>query len=237
MSKKRSIESFQLSLLQFITVIVSRCDIKQKYKERILQEFNSEPAQKTLYQLIQKEVPRRKEKRRKDPFMPTLPRTPYIMFVKSKKDEVKKELLKSKDVVSGKDMFEELGKQWKALTNKNLYIRMAEDDKQRYNQELITYVPPKIKKRKTELPKPLKTSYQYFCCEMKAENKNITFEELGKLWKEEYNTAKKRKKWHKLYKQDRKRYYEEKKVMQQKHIDNKRKEIETKLFTLTKKQG
>ena len=104
-------------------------------------------------------------------------------------------LEKSHPEMEAKDIIKELGNRWKDLSDekKAKYVKMAEEDKERFSHEMSNYTPPpeSATTKKSSGPKRGLTSYIFFCKDrrdaIKEENpemstKDITAE-LGRLWK------------------------------------------------------
>ena len=134
-------------------------------------------------------------KRLKDPNAPKRGKSSYIFFCVDNREKIKK----NNPEMSAKDIIKELGRVWRDTSDekKQKYIKLSEDDKERYSGEISEYVPPenfandKKKKDKRVGPKRSLTSYIFFCKEKRAflkekqpnlSTKDIT-SELGKKWK------------------------------------------------------
>jgi hypothetical protein len=140
---------------------------------------------------------------------------------KRSKIKAKNEELKATEVTK------ELGTLWKSMSDKKKkpYQQQADEDKERYTEEMKHYTPSedsdsgsKKKKRVTKAgPKRASSAYIYFCkdyrSKIKEENPELTpseiMKEMGRVWREEM-TDKKKKKYIKLNEEDKERYLEEK---------------------------
>ncbi len=78
-----------------------------------------------------------KLKAKKDPEKPKKSKTSYMYFCQDQREDLLKE---NPNILLG-DQSKKLGAMWKTLDNedKQKYIKMAEDDKNRYDQELEDY--------------------------------------------------------------------------------------------------
>ena len=151
-------------------------------------------------------------KKVKDPNAPKRAKTSYILFCAEQRDNVKK----SHPDMSAKDIIKELGRLWRDTPDekKQKYIKMSENDKERYTGELVDYLP--TNKEKPAGPKRSLTAYIYFCKEHRGlitnedsslSTKDITTE-LGKRWKS--LTDKQKLPYVKLAEEDKSRYNNEK---------------------------
>ena len=166
----------------------------------------------------------------KDPNAPKRGKSAYLFFCNAMRDKVKKSL---GDDSKATDVTRELGVQWNSLKDdssrsKELskYEKLAAEDKARYQTERDSYVPDEsalITKKQRRVkqpstgPKRSKSSYLFFCTEMRdkvrgeiADNSatNVT-RELGVRWnllKEQGKTQK----YEKLAAADKERYLKEK---------------------------
>jgi hypothetical protein len=135
-------------------------------------------------------------KRLKDPNAPKRGKSSYIFFCLENREKIKK----SHPDMSAKDIIKELGRSWRDTSDekKQKYVKLSEDDKERYSGEINEYIPSenftkdKKKKSKRDGPKRSLTSYIFFCKEQRAvlkekqpklSTKELT-SELGKRWKE-----------------------------------------------------
>jgi hypothetical protein len=125
-------------------------------------------------------------KKVKDPNAPKRSKTSYIFFCLEHRDHIKK----NNPDISAKDIIKELGTMWRNTPDdkKQKYLKMAENDKERYSGELSDYVPTITE---TQAPKRSLTSYIFFCKEqrnlLKEQQPNLSTKdlttELGKRWK------------------------------------------------------
>lgn len=138
----------------------------------------------------------------KDPAAPKHPKSAYIFFCQDYRSKAKEELgedAKTTEITS------HLGSLWSALKDDkkkvkelNKYMKMAEDDKLRFTEEMEDYTPSdgfkkKVPKGKKEPSKPL-SSFMLFCKdyrpiakeELGDEGKSLpqVGKRLGEMWKE-----------------------------------------------------
>lgn len=196
--------------------------------EDIKTEWASSANQAKLKTLL---VGRGAGKRKKDPNAPKRGRTSYLFFCEAMRETVKAE----NPTMDAKEVTSELGARWNALkANKPKevakYVKLAEADKARYEEEKSSYVPPpetfspgngRSSKRPKDpnAPKRPKSGYLFFC---QATRPLITQEqpdlgakdvttELGVRWNAlKANKPKEVAKYEKLAKADKERYDEEK---------------------------
>jgi hypothetical protein len=161
-------------------------DVLQTNQEKIKQVIlSSLPVQKTTHL-----------KKIKDPSAPKRVKTSYIFFCLKKREEIKE----NNPDMSAKDIIKELGRLWRSLSDndKETYVQMSIDDKERYEEESNEYVPPSNmglesnKKAKRSGPKRGLAAYIYFCKDyrdvLKKEQPELSTKEitagLGKKWQE-----------------------------------------------------
>jgi hypothetical protein len=160
-------------------------------------------------------------KKIKDPDAPKRGKSSYIYFCVEKRESVKED----NPDMSAKDIIKELGRVWRENVkdkDKARYVKLSEEDKNRYENEMKTYTPPpgtgnlSDKKSKSVGPKRGLTAYIFFCKDqrsvLKDENSELSTKELtselGKCWRE--LSEKDRKPYVKLAEKDKIRYEEEK---------------------------
>jgi len=161
-------------------------------------------------------------KKVKDPNAPKRGKSSYIFFCMDKREEIKE----ANPDMGAKEIIRELGRIWKedmSDDEKQHYVEMSTQDKQRYEKEMETYVVPdlgyveqKPKKSPRKGPKRGLTAYIYFCKEnrprLKEENPELSTKEitasLGARWKK--LSDKERKPFERLAKKDKTRYEKEK---------------------------
>lgn len=93
-------------------------------------------------------------KAKKDPKAPKRPKSAYLFFCAEVREAVKAEL----DDPSAKNVMTELGVKWAELKegdekDYNRYIKMAEEDKERYAAEMAEYTPPSGDEDEEVVPK------------------------------------------------------------------------------------
>lgn len=139
---------------------------------------------------------------------PKKPLSSYMCFCKEKRAELKTTVLSKR-----------LASEWRSLSYKERckYESKAVEDKLRYSNEMKEYnenATCKVVKRPV-------SSYMFFSKdkigEIKNANPQMTLKEihseLGRLWREVFNTELLREKWVKLAEADRTRYYREKSML------------------------
>jgi len=160
----------------------------------------------------------------KDPNAPKRGKSSYLHFCQDNRDHVKKSL---GDGAKATDVTRELGVRWNKLKNNkkkvkqlNKYKKLAEDDKERYENEKAAYTPPKEFRTavKSTGPKRSKSAYVYFCQESRdgvkkelgegAKATDVT-RELGARWRA-LKANKETAKFDKLAAKDKERYQNEK---------------------------
>lgn len=179
-------------------------DLKQEYKEKA--EQDKERYAKELESYVPKEgfqnPKEKKGKTKKVKIGPSKPLNAYMWFCKEKREELKGKGFDNTEILR------EMGRLWKELSEKKKkpYVSKAEDDKERYEEEMKNYVPTEEEKaalllkneskskgkgKGTNGPKrPLgafmlfrKDNYQT----VKEENPNMKMgdimKEIGEMWK------------------------------------------------------
>ena len=157
----------------------------------------------------------------KDSNRPKWPKTPYMIFCKEKRVEHPNMKIP--------EFSKLMGAEWKKLSDqeKAPFIYKSVNERDRYAAEMKEYRAPSqeelVKRKKSSkeenLPKRPVSSYMYFCKdkrkEVEAANPEFEFKqvnsELGRMWREVFNTQEQRVVWIELAENDRKRYQEEKK--------------------------
>lgn len=141
--------------------------------------------------------------KKKDPNAPKRGKSAYLFFCSDNREKVKSKLGKD---AKATDITRELGIRWNALKissksadKKSLsgYEKEAEHDRNRYEQEKESYVPPvqsftpkRRVKKEQNVPKRAKSAYLYFCTdkrdEVKASDPSLKATEitsrLGEMW-------------------------------------------------------
>lgn len=84
---------------------------------------------------------KKSKKAKKDPSAPKRPKNPYMFYLGDTRASVKEELGTEASVT---DVTKAVALRWNALDDdsKVQYVKMAQDDKTRYEEEMKTYVPP-----------------------------------------------------------------------------------------------
>ena len=138
---------------------------------------------------------------------PKRARNPYIYFGIQNRAKVKAD----NPNMDSKEVTAELGRLWKACSDRSEYEALSAQDKIRYEEEMKTYTPPEGESKKdTSKPKGAKNPYIYFCMELRPQvkqknpdmsTKEITAE-LGRLW----GACDDKSKYEALSAEDKKRY-------------------------------
>lgn len=184
-------------------------ELKVEYQEKAKQD--KERFERELEDYVPKEGfknPKDKKKSKPKSNSPKRARSAYIFFCQDKRESVASSGLKNTDVLK------KLGEMWKDLDDKKKkkYVKMAEQDKERYDEEMKNYNPPsseknenekKKKKSKKSGKKRALSGYMLFCKDaredVKEENPDMKLSEitkiLGQMWrdlsekkKKKYNT-------------------------------------------------
>jgi hypothetical protein len=221
--------------------------LTEKYAAKAIAALQTDEAQAVLAQVIEEKMPTKAvraagkagKRRKKDPAAPKRGCSSYIFFCKAKRSAVKD----ANPDFKGTDVTKELGRIWREETSdksKKRYVNEASADKDRYIEEMKNYTPSaewlaevdattsdsdggskKKTKKKTRKPGPkrARSSYIFFCVEMRSQvkednddmdAKDITAE-LGRMWREEYKDDDNlNKKFTKMAKKDKKRFEKEK---------------------------
>ena len=157
-------------------------------------------------------------KKVKDPNAPKRGKSSYIFFCVDKRQEITEE----NPEMSAKEIIQTLGNRWRSLSQKEKqkYVDQSNEDKQRYEKEMTSYVPPEnlgvSTKNTKDAPKRGRTAYIFFCTEqrpfLKEEDPDLNTKEitsrLGAKWKSLSDDEK--SPYTKLAEKDKKRYEEEK---------------------------
>lgn len=162
----------------------------------------------------------------KDPNAPKWPKSSYMIFCKEKRVEHPNMKIP--------EFSKLMSVEWKKLTEQEKlpFKYKSVNDRTRYADEMKEYRAPSqeelVKRKKSSkeekskqenLPKRPLSSYMYFCKDKRkeVEGANPGFEfkqvnsELGRMWREVFNTQEQRIGWIELAEKDKKRYQEEKK--------------------------
>jgi HMG (high mobility group) box/HMG-box domain len=202
----------------------------------IVEQWESDATQKKLKALVN----RSEGKRVKDPLAPKNAKSAYIFFCNEMRDKVKSEL---EEGSSTTDITKALGARWKTTKEKGethikKFVKMAEEDKKRYEKEKSFYVPSeefliesRRGKKDPNAPKHPQSAYIIFCNEKRAEVKKYLGEEssatdvtkeLGLRWRNlKESTSKKDKELMERLaeeaKEDKERYETEKSRYEREH--------------------
>jgi len=178
-------------------------DLKVEYQEKARNDKSR--YERELEDYIPKEGyknPKDKKKRKVKSDSPKRGRSSYIFFCKENREEVSGMGLKNTDILK------KLGEMWKGLDDqdKKKYVKMAEDDKDRYEEEMKMYIPEESsdndnkKKSKKSVTKRSPSSYMLFCKdfreEVKKDSPDMKFGDitkaLGQMWRDLSDKKKKK---------------------------------------------
>jgi hypothetical protein len=241
MADSTQTKNMSTALLEVLTEILTGA-LNDKYAAKAIAALHTDEAHARLTEVIKTNMPtkvvrsKRGKRRKKDPAAPKRGCSSYIFFCKHNRSDVKDD----NPDMKGTDVTRELGRIWREETsdkNKKRYIKEATEDKERYLEEMKYYTPSaewlaeaeasdsddgkKKRKKSTRKPGPkrARSSYIYFCTDMRSkvkednedmDAKEVTAE-LGRLWREEYKEdADLNKKYTKQAKKDKKRFETEK---------------------------
>jgi len=199
----KSIESLIENMTAlFISTIQNQPENKGKISvEEIIASVNSEDLQSQMKKAISDGIPKKvrstsskKEKKLKDENAPKRPKTSYMFFAEKKRLEIREEQPDLKMT----EVSKVIGERWKEVTpeSKAKYVKKADKDKERYQEELKDYVRPsdevlleqkgnqkkkrgkpssadkkKRAKKPEGAPKGAKSAYMFFCAAKRDEVK------------------------------------------------------------------
>ena len=182
----------------------------------------------------------RKKRAKKAKNSPKNASGPYIFFCKEERAKIKEEMPE----LAAKEIMAELGKRWKEIKDTDAvekYKKMAEEDKERFADEMKNYVPseddeneektkktkkPRAKKPK-DAPKNVRNAYMFYCEKnreiIKKKNPELKAKEitakLAEEWKKIKDTSK-AKKYTDMVEKDKKRHEKEmEEYNQKKHLE------------------
>jgi hypothetical protein len=141
------------------------------------------------------------------PSHPPRPKSKYIFFC----DTVRQEIKKENPDMSIRDITCELGRRWQQFKQNpdpelNEKITVAfEEDKKRYNNEKLAM------KTKDEKKNKFRSKYIYFCEQERAKTPKITMKELGIKWNNTKNDATLFEKYSSIFENKKKQYLEQQK--------------------------
>lgn len=128
------------------TVCTEHSTANKKATAQTLSAFFQTPdVQTRLTETVRKHMPRRTRDtthRVKDPNAPRRPFTAYLLFSKDRRPHIKSE----HQEFSSTQIMRELGAQWQTLSaeQKQPYVHKSQLDKERYEREKKSYVPPPV---------------------------------------------------------------------------------------------
>jgi hypothetical protein len=242
MANSTQTKNMSTALMEVLTGILTGA-LKDNRATKAIAALHTDEAQAMLAEVIKTNMPTKvvrsngSKRRKKDPAAPKRGCSSYIFFCKHKRSAVKED----NPDMKGTDVTRELGRIWREETSdkkKKRYIKEATEDKERYLEEMKHYTPSdewlaeaeasdsddgkKSKRKKSKRkpgPKRARSSYIFFCTDMRSkvkednedmDAKEVT-SELGRLWREEYKeNADLNKKYIKQSKKDKKRFENEK---------------------------
>lgn len=200
--------------------------LEENNQSDLYEQWTSVSVQKSLKTLCNK----LDSKKSKDPNAPKHAKSAYLFFCQENREAVKKTLGKE---AKATEITKELGKRWGLLKAKGekhttKYVKMAEEDKQRYDQQKSEYVPSeefttKSRKRDPNAPRRAKSAYLFFCDEFRSvvskelgpdsKATDVT-RELGRRWNELKATSETAtERYSELAEEDKQRYQSEKSSM------------------------
>ena len=165
--------------------------------QAIIDLWQGEEIQTRFKALFPKKTKSPRKKTNKDKTAPKRGKSAYIFFCIKARPDIKAE----NPTMVSKDITREMGRRWREMTDedKKPFLADAAEDKDRYEAEILGYVPPppcsdddipSEKKEKNTSPKRGKSAYNFFCAEerpkIKAENEDMKnpeiLRELGIRW-------------------------------------------------------
>jgi hypothetical protein len=188
--KSLLVEFVQTNIKNILTVFDADSANENVFKQKLIKLIDD----------FQPKKEKKSKKAKKDPIAPKRGKSSYIFFCGDKRVEIKK----NNPNLSAKEIVSKLGETWNSLSEKDKqpYILMANEDKDRYSSEMKDYVPSeseesdsssssqpkKSKGKKSDAlggAKRTATGYQLFCSEMrpiiKNQNQDATFGVIGNL--------------------------------------------------------
>ena len=205
--------------------IIKRKIDDEELCDKVISKFNSEEVQSKIAGIVED----KNSKKAKKSSGPKKPLSAYIFYCKENRTKVKEENPDS----DAKEITCLLAEGWNKIKNDSKkcskYIKLANDDKERYNREKENFVSntandsdKKVKEKKSSdklTIKKARTSYILYCSDMrkvvKDENPELGAKEivrkLGEQWREEKeNNTSVYKKYVKMAELDKERYEKEK---------------------------
>ena len=192
MSNMRTVNKNIVSLVGAINALMEGFLTTQNKRKAVscVKTYTSDEFQSQLLQIIKDNIPQapkatRKSRGPKDPLAPKNARSAYMCFCNANRVDVKKELLKTQDVVKMQDVSKALGAMWakvKGTAKEAKWQEMSKADKERYANEVEDYTPsaeylekvaawevkqsePKKPKKPRDPTKPkgATSAWMYFC--------------------------------------------------------------------------
>ena len=173
-------------------------ELKQEYKDKAEADKKRYEEELETYEPkegFQNPKEKKSKSSKKKKSGPSKPLNSYMWFCKDKREELKGKF-------SSSEILRELGRMWKNLSDKKKkpYVEKAEQDKERYQEEMKNYVPAdgeeeksskKVKKVKGDGPKRPLSSFMLFSKDKRAVLKEEEpsmkqpeiMKKLGEMWK------------------------------------------------------
>ena len=210
------------TLNDFITGFIQKFD-NQEQLDLWTSEDNQKAFEKLVSSLVNKKLKKLASKEEKEP-RPKKGKTAYLFFCSAERGNMKKKY----PALTNKEITKKLGEKWTSIKDDEdkikIYKDMAEEDKERFEQEKSDMGKPKKNKKDDGGIKKNKSAYIFFCEEqrqvIKSENPEMKakeiMSELGKRWKELDD----KEKYKELAEKDKERYEEEKKNLPEGETDS-----------------
>lgn len=174
-------------------------------------------------------MPKESRRRKKDPRKPKRGKSAFLLFSQYTRPTVVAEM----PDLAFPDIAREVARRWKLIDGdeKAKLEKAAQADRERYNEEMKTYVPPpdaeegggkrRRRKQKKEGPKRNVSSFMWFCKEnrglAKQENPGASMTGISSILGQKWNLmdAEAREPFEKLARADKERYLRESKLFQE----------------------
>jgi len=163
----------------------------------VIDRWEDEDLQERLQALFPKKNRSPRKKTKKDKDAPKRGKSGYIFFCMQARSDIKT----NNPTMGATDITREMGRVWNSMTDEDKapFLAEAVGDKERYELEMVNYVPslpcsdedePNAKKAKKTSPKRGKSAYNFFCSEerqkIKDENEEMNnseiLSELARRW-------------------------------------------------------
>ena len=147
-----------------------------------------------------------KRKSRRDPARPKRAMTPFLYYA----CEQRKILKESGDKMTLPEQSRHIAETWKTVTDKSKYVKQAEADRARYNEQMKHYVPPvKVKRPRSSYAFFMKDIRAKIASECPDKNPRELMSDIAEAWKN--ISDEERARYQKMAEEDRERYSREKK--------------------------